>query len=149
MGFLGTGLAPRPNSWYRVDLLQSHPYQYRTSGMTQCTTEPLSFANLGSRRVEADFSGGDLTTDAGVLLLREADRRLGLIDGLDAVLPDPRHPFFITHPQRALLAQRIFGLACGYEDLNDHAALRHDPLWQAVAEYDPAAEQPLASAPTL
>ncbi len=116
--------------------------------MTQCTV-PLAFANLGHRRVEADFSGGDLTTDAGALLLREADRRIGLIDALNAVLPDPRHPAFITHPQRALLAQRILGLACGYEDLNDHDALRHDPLWQALAEYDPAAAQPLASSHTL
>jgi hypothetical protein len=117
--------------------------------MTQCTTNPLAFASLGSRHVEADFSGGDLTTDAGALLLREADRRVGLIDALDTVLPDPRHPVFITHPQRALLAQRIFGIACGYEDLNDHDSLRHDPLWQALAEYDPTAAQPLASSPTL
>jgi DDE family transposase len=117
--------------------------------MTQCTTEPLAFARLGSRRVEADFSGGDLTTDAGALLLREADRRVGLLDAFNDVLPDPRHPAFITHPQRALLTQRVFGIACGYEDLNDHDALRHDPLWQAIAEYDPSAEQPLASSPTL
>jgi hypothetical protein len=116
--------------------------------MTQCTTAPLDFATLGRRHVQADFSGGDLTTDAGALLLREADRRLGLLDALDAALPDPRHPALITHPQRALLAQRIFGIACGYEDLNDHDTLRHDPLWQALAEYDPAA-QALASAPTL
>src|SRR3954453_15365845 len=99
--------------------------------MTQRNTEALSFSSLGSRRLEADFSGGDLTTDAGALLLREADRRLGLLDALNAVLPDPRHPVLITHPQRALLAQRILGLACGYEDLNDHDTLRHDPLWQA------------------
>lgn len=117
--------------------------------MTQCTTEPLAFASLGNRRVEVDFSGGALTTDAGALLLRQADRRVGLLDALDAVLPDPRDPRLITHPQRALLAQRILGLACGYEDLNDHNTLRDDPLWQALAEYDPAADQPLASSPTL
>jgi len=117
--------------------------------MTQCTTPPLTFASLGSRRVEADFSGGDLTTDAGALLLREADQRIGLINALNDVLPDPRDPVFVTHPQRALLTQRILGIACGYEDLNDHDTLRHDPLWQAVAEYDPSAEQPLASSPTL
>jgi Transposase DDE domain group 1 len=117
--------------------------------MTECTHQPLSFSRLASRKVEADFSGGALTTDAGALLLREADRRLGLLDALDRALPDPRHPELITHPQRALLAQRIFGIACGYDDLNDHAHLRHDPLWQALAEYSPDPKQPLASPPTL
>ncbi len=117
--------------------------------MTHCTPDALPFASLGSRRLEADFSGGDLTTDAGALLLREADRRLGLLDALDRCLDDPRDPDLITHPQRALLAQRVLGIACGYEDLNDHDALRRDPVWQALAEYDPGAGQPLASAPTL
>lgn len=117
--------------------------------MTQCTANPLAFATLGHRSVQADFSGGDLTTDAGALLLREADRRLGLLDALDRCVPDPRAPELTVHPQRALLAQRVFGIACGYEDLNDHQHLRHDPLWQALAEYAPDPDQPLASAPTL
>src|SRR5262249_11395563 len=110
---------------------------------------PLSFSSLGRRAVQGDFGAGDLTTDAGALLLREADRRLGLLDALDHALPDSRDPLRITHPQRALLAQRIFALACGYEDLTDHARLRRDPLWQVLAEYSPDPEQPLASAPTL
>jgi hypothetical protein len=117
--------------------------------VTQCSDTTLPFATLGTRRLEADFSGGALTTDAGALLLREADKRLGLLDALDRCLPDPRDPDLITHPQRALLAQRVFGIATGYEDLNDHQRLRHDPLWQALAEYDPDPDQPLASAPTL
>jgi hypothetical protein len=117
--------------------------------VTECIEGPLPFASLGPRRVEADFSAGCLTTDAGALLLREADRRLGLLDALDQAVPDPRHPDLIVHSQRSLLAQRVFGLACGYEDLNDHAHLRHDPLWQALAERAPDPEAPLASAPTL
>lgn len=117
--------------------------------MTQRTTEPLAFSTLGRRRVEADFSGGALTSDGGALLLREADQRLGLLDALDRAIPDPRNPDFIRHPQRSLLAQRIFGIALGYEDLNDHTGLRHDPLWQALAERAPDAEHPLASASTL
>jgi len=117
--------------------------------VTECTATPLPFASLKRRRLEADFSGGDLTTDAGALLLRQADRRLGLLDALDRAIPDPRNPELITHPQRALLAQRVYGIALGYEDLNDHTTLRQDPLWQVLGEYDPAAEQPLASAPTL
>jgi Transposase DDE domain group 1 len=117
--------------------------------MTQRNTEGLSFSSLGSRRLEADFSGGSLSTDAGALLLREADKRLGLLDALDAAIPDPRHPELITHSQRCLLAQRTFGIATGYEDLNDHARLRHDPFWQALADCAPDPEQPLASASTL
>ena len=117
--------------------------------MTECNPKPLSFSTLGSRKVEADFSAGALTTDAGALLLREADRRLGLLDALDRALPDPRNPALITHPQRALLAQRVYGIACGYEDLNDHQRLREDPLWQVLAEYSPDLEQPLASPRTL
>jgi Transposase DDE domain group 1 len=117
--------------------------------MTQRSTEPLSFSSLASRRIEADFSGGSLTSDAGALLLREADKRLGLLDALDRAIPDPRNPDFITHSQRSLLAQRVLGIALGYEDLNDHATLRDDPLWQTLAERAPDAEQPLASAATL
>ena len=117
--------------------------------MTECNPNPLPFSSLGPRRLEADFSAGTLTTDAGALLLREADRRLGLLDALDRAIPDPRNPDLITHPQRALLAQRVFAIACGYEDLNDHQGLRQDPLWQTLAEYSPDPQQPLASPPTL
>ena len=117
--------------------------------MTERNTPPLAFSSLDRRRVEGDFAAGSLTTDAGALLLREADRRLGLLDALDKAIPDPRNLTLITHPQRALLAQRVFGIALGYEDLNDHSTLRDDPLWQILAEYQPDAKQPLASAPTL
>ena len=117
--------------------------------MTECTPTPLTFASLGCRRLHADFSGGALSTDAGMLLLRQADKRLGLLDALDHCIPDPRDPDSLIHPQRALLAQRIFAIAAGYEDLNDHQHLRHDPLWQVLADYQPDPQQPLASAPTL
>lgn len=117
--------------------------------MTECITTSLPFASLGSRRVEADFSGGSLTTDAGGLLLRQADQRLGLLDALDRTIPDPRNPEQISHSQRSLLVQRVFGIALGYEDLNDHTHLRHDPLWQALAERAPNSDQPLSSASTL
>ena len=117
--------------------------------MTQCNPNTLRFARLDSRRLEADFSGGALTTDAGALLLREVDRRLGFLGALDRALPDPRDPLRLQHPQRSLLAQRIFGLALGYEDLNDHQGLRRDPLWQTLTERTPDPTQPLASAPTL
>jgi hypothetical protein len=118
--------------------------------MTECNRSTVAFASLDRRDLVADFSGGDITSDAGVLLLREADRRLGLIDAIDRAIPDPRNPDFILHPQRALLAQRIFGIACGYEDLNDHQQLRRDPLWQAATDHPSPDDLPeLASPPTL
>jgi hypothetical protein len=118
--------------------------------MTECTATPLPFSRAKRRALQADFSGGVLTSDAGALLLREADRRLGLLDALDHALPDPRDPDLIAHPQRCLLAQRIFGIACGYEDLNDHQRLRDDPLWQTAVDHPGPDDAPqLASPPTL
>jgi hypothetical protein len=117
--------------------------------MTDCNRQGLLFSSLGRRQIRADFAGGTLTSDAGGLLLREAERRLGLIEALAACLSDPRDPARITHEQRTLLAQRIFGIALGYEDLNDHNTLRHDPLFAVLAEPPPRPEEPLASSPTL
>lgn len=82
------------------------------------------------------------------MLLREADRQIGLIDALAACISDPRDPSRIEHDVRTLLAQRIFGIAMGYEDGNDHQALRGDPIMQLLAEVPPDPEDPLASPPT-
>jgi hypothetical protein len=79
--------------------------------MTQCKRQKLVLSRLNRRRVEADFSGGRLTSDAGLLLLREVDRKLGLLDAAQEAIPDPRNPAAITHEQRELLAQRVFALA--------------------------------------
>ena len=118
--------------------------------MPQRTTERLPFSRPPGRQIQADFSGGDFTPDAGLLLLREADRNLELISALDRVIPDPRQPNLIVHPQRTLLAQRIFGIAAGYEDLNDHQYLRDDPFWQILTDHPGPKEPPqLASPPTL
>ena len=113
--------------------------------MPKCTQPELTFPSFDRRKIEASFTGGEVSSDGGILLLREADRRLGLVAALDAVLVDPRHPVFITHRQVDLLRQRIYGLALGYEDLNDHATLRRDLAFQTALERDTE----LASAPTL
>jgi hypothetical protein len=102
--------------------------------MTECNGQSVVFSSLRRQKVEADWNGGLLTSDAGTLLLREVDRRIGLIDALSRCIPDPRNPHFIVHDQRTLLAQRIFGIALGYEDLNDQQSLREDPLFQVVTE---------------
>jgi len=113
--------------------------------MPKCSDGTIGFGRLGRRVIEANFDGGDISSDGGVLLLRRADERIGLSRAAAAVLSDPRDPRRITHGLRDLLAQRIYGLCCGYEDLNDHDALRDDLLMQtAVGRVDA-----LASSPTL
>jgi hypothetical protein len=117
--------------------------------MTECNTKAIQFSRVKRRQVTADFNGGRLTTDAGVLLLREVDRRIGLIDAINDCLPDPRDPRYIVHEQREMLAQRIFSLALGYEDLNDQQTLRNDPALSIAAGKTAEEESPLASPPTL
>jgi hypothetical protein len=121
--------------------------------MTDCNTTPLLFTSLGSKNLLADFDGGDLTSDGGMPLLREVDRKIGLIDAINAAIYDPRNPTLIEHDQRTILAQRIFALAAGYEDLNDHQTLRNDTLLQALTDRQLKVGQtegdPLSSPPTL
>ncbi len=117
--------------------------------MTDCNREPLLFSSLGRQEIVADFNGGRLTSDAGGLLLREADRRLGLTPKLAACIPDPRDPLLVIHQQETMLAKRVFGIALGYEDLNDHDTLRTDPLFAVLANKKPEVDGPLASSPTL
>ncbi len=113
--------------------------------MPKCTQDRIEFGRLGRRVIEADFSGGDLSSDGGLLLLRQVDEHLGLSRAAAAAIPDPRDPGRIHHGLRELLAQRLYGLCCGYEDLNDHKALRADLLMQTAVGSD----QELASAPTF
>jgi len=117
--------------------------------VTECNRKSLSFSRLGRQKIIADFDGGRLTSDAGALLLREADRQLGLTASLAGCITDPRDPSKITHDLKTLLRQRVFGIALGYEDLNDHATLRDDPLFAILAEQRPDPESPLGSPPTL
>jgi hypothetical protein len=105
----------------------------------------MLFPSFEGLKVEGSFEGGDVSSDGGVQLLRLADRRLGLSAALARVLPDPRDPLKVEHTVRDLLRQRIYGLACGYEDLNDHDTLREDLCWQSAVERTRA----LASSPTL
>ena len=104
--------------------------------MTKCTQAGFEFPPVKRRRVQADFSGGEVTSDGGVMLLRQADRLTGLMAAVDRVIPDPRDPKLITHSQLSLLRQRVYGLALGYEDLNDHERLRTDTLIQTAVDRD-------------
>jgi len=117
--------------------------------MTECNRQPLLFSSLKSQKIVADFDGGHLTSDGGGLLLREADGRCGLTRKLADCLADPRDPAKVIHEQRTMLAQRIHGIALGYEDLNDHDTLRDDPLMAVLVDKRPDPDDPLVSSPTL
>ncbi len=96
--------------------------------MTDCNQTLIHFHPSGRREIVAEFNGEMITSDAGALLLREASQKLGLIRRFAECFDDFRNPDQIDHPLEQLLAQRIFGIALGYEDLNDHDKLRHDAL---------------------
>ena len=104
--------------------------------MTKCTTRSLDFTTCKSRLVHADFSGGDITSDGGAVLLREMDRRLHLTQSIARHFTDPRRKKQIRHDYLSLLRQRVYALCLGYEDLNDHELLRTDPLIQTVLGKD-------------
>jgi hypothetical protein len=111
------------------------------SSSTECRNQPLLFQDLGSRKVVADFSGGTLSSDGGVLLLRQVDLNLGLTRRLAECFGDERQQVYVDHSVRQLLTQRIYGLALGYEDVNDHAQLRRDPLLATACDKrDPLGE---------
>lgn len=108
---------------------QTFPFtETRTDRVTEYSREAVSFSPLPRRQVVADFNGRRLTSNAGVLLLREVVRRSELSEAISGCPPDPRNPIYVVHGQRQMLAQRIFALAAGYEDLNDHQTLRDDPV---------------------
>ena len=113
--------------------------------MTDCSSERFSFPACRGRLVEAGFDGGWVTGNGGAPLLGQADRRLGLTAAVARRLGDPRQRGKLRHSVTDMLRQRVFGIALGYEDLNDHAELRHDLGLQTAAGRDRA----LASAPTL
>ncbi len=109
----------------------------------------LTFANIDSKPVIAEFSGGMMTSDSGLLLLREVDRATSLVEQFSRALSDPRDPVKIRHGNVDLLRQRIFAIATGYEDCNDHDTLRFDPALKAAVGLLPGADNALASQSTL
>ena len=116
--------------------------------MTECNTQ-LGFSFHKNRRLVADFSGGQLTSDAGLLPLRELDHRLGWSEAAAGLLSDGRHPGKVTHETTVLLRQRLFALIAGYEDANDHTRLRTDPTLKLLCGRDLSDRSHLASQPTI
>lgn len=113
--------------------------------MPKCTDGRIALGKVGRRVIEAAFDGGDLASDAGVVLLRQVDERIGLTRAAAHVFEDRRRRASVTHSVRDMLAQRVYALCCGWEDVSDHNVLRRDlALQTAVGRADE-----LASGPTL
>jgi hypothetical protein len=113
--------------------------------MAKCTKELLEFGRCGRRVIEADFSGGDLSSEGGALLLRRMDQRLGLSAAAARALGDERQAGKVRHEVADMVAQRVYGLCLGWSDVSDHNVLRSDLVMQTAVGRD----QSLASAPTL
>lgn len=117
--------------------------------MTECNQGSFGFARHFSRAVKADFAGGAISSDGGALLLREADRRLNLLKRFAGCFQDARDPRYVVHGLPEMVRQRVYGLVLGYEDLNDHEQLRHDPVLALLAEKEEIGQEPLAGKSTL
>ena len=104
--------------------------------MTDCTFTKIEFPPCCKRRVEADFAGGEISSNGGALLLSLADRRVGLLSGLGRRLADRRQAGKVKHGLAGLLRQRVFALALGDEDVNDHEVLRDDLVLQTACGGD-------------
>jgi hypothetical protein len=113
--------------------------------MTVCTTKTIEFTRCKNRKVQANFGGGEITSDAGVMLLNQVDKAINLTERIAATANDPRQKKKIKHTVGDMLRQRIYSLALGYEDLNDHDTLRKDTAVQTAVGKD----EDLASSPTL
>src|SRR5260370_10689570 len=100
---------------------------------TECSAQSFDFGTVEGRCVEAAFDAGLVTSDAGALLLGATDRAIRMMDRFASCFHDERRPEYIEHEVVTLVGQRVFGIALGYEDLNDHDELRHDPLMAVLA----------------
>ena len=117
--------------------------------MSQDTALPFDLPSVARKKVSVGFDGGQLSSDAGVLLLRGVEKRLGLADRLASCLRDRRKPERIAHPLTEMLRLRMFAIASGYEDGNDCDRLRHDPLFKMAVGHLPESGSPLCSQPSI
>ena len=116
--------------------------------MTNCIKQLFLFKDISNKKIEVDFNGGEVSSDAGLLFFREVESRIGLISKMTNCLQDRRHPGYVKHQFLDLLKQRIFQITCGYEDGNDSNELRDDPIMKIACERLPD-DEALASQPTI
>src|SRR5207302_5387925 len=116
--------------------------------MTECTQSGFGFEACGKHEIVASFDAGTISSDGAILLLRQTDKRLNLLPRLAECFLDGRNQNQVEHSVEEMLSQRIYGLALGYEDLNDHEQLRKDPLFGVLADRAEL-DSPLAGKSTL
>src|SRR5437870_11517652 len=116
---------------------------------TECSQFVFGFHPLKQREIRAQFDGGAITSDGGGVLLREVEKRAGILRQFAACFSDYRNPDLIEHKVEEMVAQRVYGLALGYEDLNDHHQLRNDPLLAVLVEKSDPSQEVLAGKSTL
>ena len=117
--------------------------------MTEDTPLPFALPAVSRKKVTADFAGGLISSDGGLVLLREAERRLGLAEALAGCIRERRDPGRVVHTLAAMLRFRMFAIACGYEDADDCNALRSDPLFKLAVGRAPESGRDLCSQPTM
>jgi hypothetical protein len=132
-----------------ADADPSHNHIQATPAMTEDSLLPFSFPAVDRKKITAAFDGGRITSDAGVVLLGQAERRRGLSDKLAAVIADRRNPLLITHTLGSILRTRILAIACGYEDADDLDHLRKDPAFKLACGRLPDTGDDLCSQPTM
>jgi hypothetical protein len=116
--------------------------------MDELTLPLTGLSPVSGKRLDARFDGGMLSSDGGLVLLREVEQRLGVADRLAACIRDPRAPDRITHTLADMIRFRLMMIAAGYEDANDAASLRHDPMFRMALDVTPSG-QTLCSQPTI
>lgn len=123
--------------------------QRNATAMTDLTPLPFALPAIARKKLTVDFDGGKQSSDAGLLLLRAAEQRIGILARLAAALPDRRDPVRIRHRLTEIIAARVFGICCGYEDGIDHDALRTDPALKMAVGRCPQTGADLASQSTI
>jgi hypothetical protein len=112
-------------------------------------TQSILFPGIGGKEVVACFYGGDITSDGGLLLVSEADRRIGLTESLLSTIDDKRQPGKVEHSVASVLSERVYAIACGYEDVNDLSTLRNDPALKMACGVAPKGGSDIAGQSTI
>ena len=131
--------------FYIVLAKQKNTNQIRETAMDKHTNQLMLFKEIFGKKVVVDFNGGEISSDAGLLFLRETESQIGIIERVATSIHDKRHPSYVKHQIVQLLTQRVFQIAAGYEDANDSDTLKEDPILKLACESD----DPLASQPTM
>jgi hypothetical protein len=129
--------------------LSCNTFKAATPAMMDDTTATFPFPAVSGKKIPAAFDAGRLSSDGGVMLLAQAERRLGIAERLARFIPDQRNPTRVRHAVADMLRARIFAIACGYEDCNDFGPLRSDPAFKLACGHLPETGGDLASQPTL